>query len=87
MHPAPHMTSEPRWVHLTTCGSGFEADVLRAELEAYDIPVLVHGPQAGFLGAGFQGPVIGGVEVLVPSPEIERATGILKTRIRPDDDE
>ena len=78
------MSAEPHWVHLINCASGFEADLLRVELDAEHIPALVRGPQAGFLGGGFQGPVPGGVDVFVPSPALERARAILETRLKPE---
>ena len=78
------MDDAAHWVHLTDCATGFEADLLRSALEAEDIPALVRGPQAGFLGPTFQGSVVGGVAVHVPSPEIERAREILEDSIRPD---
>jgi hypothetical protein len=68
---------EVRWTHLTSFSSGFEADEARAILEAADIPVLVKGPQVGIFGGGYQGTVPGGVELLVPSPELERARNLL----------
>jgi hypothetical protein len=67
----------PRWAHLTSFSSGFEADEARAILEAADIPVLVKGPQVGIFGSGYQGSVPGGVELLVPSPELDRARELL----------
>lgn len=77
-------SEEPRWVRIAECSTGFEADLLRAELESAHIPVLIRGTQAGIFGSAYQGPVIGGVEVHVPSPELERAQEILETRLRPD---
>jgi hypothetical protein len=67
------MTVEPRWVVLDSFGSGLEADIARQTLEAEAIPVLVRGNQAGIFGGAFQGPVIGGVELLVPETELARA--------------
>lgn len=78
--------TDARWVTLTEVAAGFEADLLREELEAEGIPVLLRGLKAGIYGGGFQGAIIGGVEVQVPSPELERAREILETRLRPDVD-
>jgi hypothetical protein len=69
------MTSD--WVKVATVGTGFEADAARATLEDEGIPVLVRGNQAGMFGGGFQGPVIGGIDILVPSPAVARARELL----------
>jgi hypothetical protein len=65
------------WAPLGTYGSGFEADQVRAVLEAEHIPVLVRGTQVGLFGAGFQGPVLGGVHLFVPHTALERARELL----------
>ena len=74
------MTDAARWVPLVECASGLEADMLRAALEAEEIPVLVQGTQVGIYGGAFQGPVLGGAVVYVPSPELERARALLDGR-------
>jgi Putative prokaryotic signal transducing protein len=75
------MTNEQQdqaeWVELTNLRTGFEADMLRQELEAAEIPVLVRSDAAGMFGAGYGGGVTGGIRVFVPSPEIERARELL----------
>ena len=71
------MTGRAGWASLASLSSGLEADEARAILEAADIPVLVRGPQVGIFGGGFQGTVPGGVELLVPSPELERSRALL----------
>jgi hypothetical protein len=71
------MTDEPRFVPLATFANGFEADLARERLEAEGIPVLLKGPQVGMFGAGFQGSFMGGAELFVPSPELERARALL----------
>ena len=71
------MTGRTGWASLASFSSGLEADEARAILEAADIPVLVRGPQVGIFGGGFQGTVPGGVELLVPSPELERSRVLL----------
>ena len=77
------MTDEPapdaaaRWATLVTLASGLEADLARQTLEADGIPALVRGDHVGIFGAGFQGPVGSGVELLVPSPELDRARLLL----------
>ena len=78
------MMVEPQWVRLVECATGFEADLLRSALEEAEIPVLVRGRHAGIYGAGFQGMVMGGVELHVPLPELERAREILEDSIGPE---
>lgn len=78
------MSNEPQWVRLTECATGFEADLLRSALEEAEIPVLVRGAQAGMLGAGFLGTVIGGVALHVPSSELERAREVLEDSVGPE---
>ena len=41
------------------------------------IPVLARGDHVGIFGAGFQGPIGSGVELLVPGPELARARELL----------
>ncbi len=67
------MTDHAEWVHLASFSSGLEADQARLELEEAGIPALVRGAQPGIFGAGFQGPAMGGLDVYVPSPELQRA--------------
>lgn len=71
------MTDHAEWVLLATLASGLEADQVRAELEEAGIPALVRGAQPGIFGGGFQGPVMGGLDVYVPSPELERARALI----------
>ena len=71
------MTESAQWIVLESFGSGLEADIARQALEAESIPVLVRGNQAGIFGGAFQGPVIGGVELLVPTTELARARAML----------
>lgn len=66
------------WVELTTFGTGFEADLARQSLTDAEIPCLLRGNQAGIFGAGFQGPVLGGIALYVPSPAVETAREILE---------
>ena len=53
--------------------SGLAVDLVRQTLEAEEIPVLVRGNQTGIFGGAFQGLVMGGVEIMVPEPELSRA--------------
>lgn len=73
-----HVTSDVRFVSLATYANGFDADQARATLEQAGIPVLVKGPQVGIFGAAFQGTVQGGVELQVPSPELDHAKALLQ---------
>ena len=65
------------WVKLATYASGLDADMARATLEEADIPVQVRGQPIGVVGPSFQGPVLGGVDVYVPSPELDRARELI----------
>jgi hypothetical protein len=65
------------WVKLATFGSGLEADIVRARLEEAEIPVQLRGQHIGAFGPSFQGPVPGGVDMYVPSPELEHARELL----------
>ncbi len=71
------MTEEARFVLLANFANGFDADLARETLEAASIPVLVKGPQVGIFGGAFQGAMLGGVELHVPSPELDRAKMLL----------
>ncbi len=72
------MMEQAHWEPVATFSTGFEADLARQRLEAEGIVVMTKGPQVGVFGAGFQGAVGGGVELLVPSPEVARARELLK---------
>lgn len=65
------------WVKLATFASGFDADIARASLEEAEIPVQLRGHHLGAFGPSFQGPMPGGVDVYVPSPELDRARELL----------
>jgi len=71
------MSHSVQFVRVATMATGFEADRARDLLEREGIPVLTKGPQVGIFGAGFQGTVLGGVEIHVPSPELDRAKALL----------
>ncbi len=66
-----------QWAHLMTVYSGLDVDVVRGALELENIPVLVRGEQVGMFGAGFQGPLTRGAELLVPAGALERARAIV----------
>ena len=65
------------WVQLATFGTGFEADLARQSLTDAEIPCLLQGNQAGIFGAGFQGPVMGGITLYVPSTAVGTARDVL----------
>jgi hypothetical protein len=73
-------------VKVATVSTGFEADAARATLEDDGIPVLVRGNQAGIFGGGFQGPVIGGIDILVPSAAVSRALELLDVETMEEDE-
>lgn len=66
------------WVELATFGTGFEADIAQQSLTEAEIPCLMRGNQAGIFGAGFQGPVMGGITLYVPASAIEAARDLLE---------
>lgn len=66
------------WVELATYGTGFEADLAQQSLTEAEIPCLMRGNQAGIFGAGFQGPVMGGITLYVPSSAVETARDLLE---------
>jgi hypothetical protein len=65
------------WVKVATFASGLDADIARATLKEAEIPVQVRGHHLGAFGPSFQGPLPGGVELYVPSPEADRANDLL----------
>ncbi|HYW30337.1 MAG TPA: DUF2007 domain-containing protein [Gemmatimonas sp.] len=65
------------WVSVGSYASGLEADIARGVLEAEGIPVFVQGNSPGIFGLAFQGAISGGIELRVPSPELERALTLL----------
>jgi hypothetical protein len=67
-----------KWVKLATFASGLDADVARARLEEAGIPVQIRGHHIGAFGPSFQGAIPGGVDLYVPSPELDRARDLLE---------
>lgn len=65
------------WVKVATFASGLDADIARASLEEAEILVQVRGHHVGAFGPSYQGPLPGGVDVYVPSPELDRARDLL----------
>ena len=54
------------WVVVAEFGSVLEADFAAATLEEAGIPARVTGAHLGVFGAGYQGPSMFGVRVMVP---------------------
>ncbi len=72
------MSDTAKWVVFGTYNTGLEADIVRVALEAEDIPVLVKGDHPGIFGQSYQGVVTGGIELLVPDVELERAHEVVR---------
>jgi len=68
------------WTKIASFGSGLEADVARARLEQAEIPVQVRGEHTGIFGPSFQGSVPSGIDVYVPSPDVDRARELLRVK-------
>jgi hypothetical protein len=68
----------PHFVPLANYPDGFQADLARQRLEDHGVLVLIKSRNGGILGAGYYGPVAGGVDLLVPSPELDRARALLE---------
>jgi len=72
------------WRRLTTTSTTLEAGMMQQTLEADGIPVLVRGRYAGVFGGAYQGPVPGGLEVMVPEEELERGRDLLGLEPEPE---
>jgi len=79
MTAADDMSGRAEWVEIATFSTGLEADIARDTLEGADIPVLVRSNAPGIFGLAFQGVVVGGIALHVPTPEVERARELLAT--------
>ena len=72
------MSTPSDWIKLASFSSGFEADLAVAALETAGIPAVVVGHQvSGIFGVGFQGRVVGGIDVKVPRPMLDNAWEII----------
>ena len=71
------------WAKLATYNTGFEVDLLCVALDAEAIPYLVRGLNRGIDGAGYQGLVAGGIDVLVPEDALEDARSVLASSLKP----
>jgi hypothetical protein len=72
------MSDRREWAQLAEYASGFEADIVRAQLESAEIPVIAKGPEIGIFGPGFSGPTSRGVRLFVPEERLEEARELLE---------
>ena len=67
-------TESERWVKLASYSTILQAEAVKVTLDGAGLPAILQSHSgAGLFGAGFQGPVPGGVVVLVRSMDLERA--------------
>ena len=76
--------AEP-WVVVAEFGAVLEADFAAATLEEAGIPARVTGAHLGVFGAGYQGPSMFGVRVMVPWHRADDAERVLDG-LRADED-
>jgi Putative prokaryotic signal transducing protein len=70
-----------QWIKLATYATNFDAERAKATLESARIPAMVQSHAGtGLFGAGFQGPVPGGVAVMVRSRDLDRAWTLVVER-------
>jgi len=74
------------WVVVAEYGAVLEADFAAATLEEAGIPARVTGAHLGVFGAGYQGPSMFGVRVMVPWHREDDARHVLDG-LSLDDDE
>jgi hypothetical protein len=72
------VTDADQWAKLASYPTTLDAELAKAALEGAGIPAMLqsHGG-TGVFGAGFQGAVPGGVTLLVPSRELDRAWSLV----------
>jgi hypothetical protein len=67
-----------RWVKLTNCANGFEAELLAERLRGSGLHAQTRGNDiVGVVGPGFQGTTTRGVDVLVLDVELSDARRVL----------
>jgi hypothetical protein len=66
------------WSLLTAASTTLEAEMMKQMLESENIPVLIRGTYSGVFGGAYQGPVPGGVQILVPEEELDNARELLE---------
>jgi hypothetical protein len=69
------------WSVLTAASTTLEAEMIRQTLESEGIPVLIRGTYSGVFGGAYQGPVPGGVQILVPEEELDDARELLELEV------
>lgn len=81
--------AERGWVAVATYGAGYEADIAIARLDAAGITAIRRGNDlVGLFGPSFEGRSARGIEVLVPSDEVDAAREVLAPDEEvPDEDE
>lgn len=75
---------QSRWAKLVTYNMGFEVDLLCVGLDAAEIPYLIRGLNRGMDGAGYQGLVVGGIDVFVPEDALDEARSVLASGLAAD---
>jgi len=71
------MASNDQWVAVQSFSTGLEAEMAQQVLEQAGIPSLLRSDRAGVFGLTFQGPVPGGVTVVVPDSAVAQARELL----------
>jgi hypothetical protein len=74
------------WVVVAEFGAVLEADFAAATLEEAGIPARVTGAHLGVFGAGYQGPSMFGVRVMVPWHREDDARHVLDGLLLDDDE-
>ena len=70
-------TDGPPWEAVATFGTVLEAEFAAATLQEAGIPARVNGAHLGIWGAGYQGPSMYGVGVIVPRHRADEARDLL----------
>ena len=65
------------WVTVKEFATQLEAEMARARLESEEIPSMIASHGSGVFGAGFQGPIPGGVELRVPRDRLAEVRDVL----------
>lgn len=76
--PAPTFEPEDTPVFLVSSADGFEADILAAKLEAFGVPVMKRHKETGDYLKIYMGASPFGIDLYVPSQQLEKARDILE---------
>lgn len=68
------------WVKVREFATRFEAELASARVGSAHIPATIKSHEGGLFGAGFQGPVMSGVDLYVPAARLEDARAILDAK-------